>query len=275
MSERPPLFTTDFDPILISSPAPRSGTTLLQRLLCSSPRALVYGETCGQDLDLFVNLYASREMLYTHNRQQLANSLRGVLAGAVNSWTVDLMPEVDEYLRALGRSCLGWLACCRDSAARAGRSVWGIKLAGWRPYSLGLMRRLMPRSRLLYVRRDVADCLKSAKARQMVRSPEQVSEFCRLWGENLSYVLGLGADPALLVINYTDLASEPARALERIAAFTGVADMDPRVLDHKINTRAGAGPEGENYVQPASLTEEESQIAAAVTAALRGRFPDG
>jgi hypothetical protein len=270
MSTPPPPFTADFDPLLVSSPTIRSGTTLLQRLLCSSPRALIYGETCGRDLELFLNLYASRALLYIHNRGQLGRSLRGVLAGDVNAWILDLMPDVDAYLSALGQSFLGWLGFCRDYAAREGRPVWGVKVAGWTPATLGLLRQFLPRGRLLYIHRDVLDCLRSAKARQLVRSPDEVREFCRSWTESLSHVLNLGEGPGLLVVRYADLVAEPERVLERVAAFTGVGDMDPAVLGHRINTGAGAG-----YVRPADLTEEERRIALEMTAALRERLYPG
>jgi hypothetical protein len=272
MSTLPPLFTTDFDPLLVTSPVVRSGTTLLQRLLCSSPRALIYGETCGRDLELFLNLYASRALLYTHNRGQLGRSLQRVLAGDVNAWILDLMPEVDAYLRALCQSCLGWLGSCRDCAARTGRPIWGMKVAGWTPSVLGLIRHCLPQSRLLYIHRDILDCLRSAKARQLVRSPGDVQDFCRSWMENLSYVLNLGEGPALLIVKYADLVAEPVRVLERVAAFTGVGDMDLAVLGQRINTQADAGGLGGYYVQPADLTEEERQLAVQTSSPLRERL---
>ena len=53
----PQQLISDLDPLVITSPVIRSGTTLLQRLLCSSPSALIYGELCAQDLEFFLNLY--------------------------------------------------------------------------------------------------------------------------------------------------------------------------------------------------------------------------
>jgi hypothetical protein len=55
----------DLDPLIIGSPTPRCGTTLLQRLLCSSQHALIYGEKCAQDLELFLNIYTFKVQEYT------------------------------------------------------------------------------------------------------------------------------------------------------------------------------------------------------------------
>ena len=50
-------------PVLVTSPAIRSGSTLLQRLLCSSPDAIVFGEEIGKDLDLQLQILASRQLV--------------------------------------------------------------------------------------------------------------------------------------------------------------------------------------------------------------------
>jgi hypothetical protein len=77
-------------PIVISSPTTRSGTTLLQRLLCSSDNAIVYGEVCSSDLDLYLNFFINRAMMYQFNRAKLDSSLEMFKQGEVNDWILDL-----------------------------------------------------------------------------------------------------------------------------------------------------------------------------------------
>src|SRR5882762_4089850 len=170
-------FQTDFDPLIVCSPTIRSGTTLLQRLLCSARNALIYGERCGEEVEFFLKVYTSKALLYHGNRRHFAAGLDQVLRGEVNDWILDLMPDIDDFLEELGRSCFAWLAHFRDSAARAGRPVWGFKYPGWPPPTLRLVRQLLPRSRFLYVHRDILDCLKSARARDSVRSVPEVQAF--------------------------------------------------------------------------------------------------
>ena len=262
MNPEPSFVPADLDPLLVTSPTIRSGTTLLQRLLCSSPRALIYGEMCGQDLRMTLNLYSSRTLILTGNKEYYQRTMRQVLEGQVNDWILDLTPDVEEYLAAVGRSSFSWLGFCRDYAHKMGRPAWGIKLPGMTPALMQLIRQLLPASRLLYIHRDVVDCLKSAKAAAAVRSLEEVKAFCQSWVESLRYIRGLGADARLLVVSFADLLAEPGKTLERIAAFSGAVDMNQTVLEHKINAYKG-------YTPPADLTDAEREISAAGTAVLR------
>jgi hypothetical protein len=257
---------SELGPLIITSPALRSGTTLLQRLLCSADNALIYGETCALDLEFFAKVYASKASMYQANRARFAHTLAQVESGDTRNWILDLMPNLDGYREALGRACAAGLAYCRDEAVRNGRSVWGIKCPAWPPAVLQLLRALMPRSRFLYVHRDVVDCLKSARAQQMVHSEQDVAAFCQAWTENLTYVLGLDQDSHVLLLGYAELVANPAASLERIAAFSGAHGMDAHVLDHKINTWT---TENKSYVPPVELTDRERQIAAQLTSALR------
>ena len=44
-------------PIIILAPTPRAGTTLIQRLICSSQNAIIYGDPVGQEIE-FLTAYA-------------------------------------------------------------------------------------------------------------------------------------------------------------------------------------------------------------------------
>src|SRR6185295_800298 len=178
LSLPPRIFITELDPVIITSPTIRSGTTLLQRLLCSATNALIYGETCAQDLEVFLTLYRSRALMYSVGKPNYAASLSHVRAGDVNDWILDLMPDIDGYLEQLGRCCFSLLTYCRDYAVGAGRPIWGLKAPGFKPHTIALIRQAMPQARFLYIHRDVVDCLRSAKARQTVRSELEVKEFC-------------------------------------------------------------------------------------------------
>ena len=262
---------SDLDPIIVTSPTIRSGTTLLQRLLCSSPDALIYGEECGKDLELFLQIYVSKLSFYTHARGSFDASLHRVLDGDVNDWILDLMPDADGYLAALGQACFAGLAYCRDYAARAGRTVWGVKYPGWRPHVISLLRRTLPRARFVVIHRDIAGCLRSAKARGSVTSEQEARAFCNDWRVNLSFMLGMRGDPAALVVSYADLVGEPERTIGVIEGFTGARGMRPEVLQHKINAWVDADGKTANrsgYIAPADLTETETRIADEAASAL-------
>jgi hypothetical protein len=265
-------FISDLDPLIVTSPTPRSGTTLLQRLLCSSPRALIYGELCAQDLQAFLNLYILKLQTYNYRKPALAAGLRKVLAGEVNDWILDLMPDVDAYLTAIGQSAFAGIASCRDYASSVGREVWGFKQPGWTPATIRLLRAVMPRARFIFIHRDLVDCVKSAKATQLINSQAEVTEFCQAWVENLTYMLGVSDESAVLLLSYEELLKAPQPVLERLAKFAGAKDMDPGVLLRKVNTSTGEDyvmQSRNGYRKPAELDDAEMRIVSAATAGLR------
>ena len=257
---------SDLDPLVITAPTIRSGTTLLQRLLCSSPRALIYGELCAQDLEFFLNLYAFKSQQYRCRQEEMSAALRNVLAGEVNDWIPGLMPDVSEYLRAIGRAAFSGMEYCRDYAISVGRPCWGVKHPSWNPATIRLMRAVMPKSRFIFIHRDLEDCLKSAKAQGLTYSEADVEEFCRSWAENRNYMLSISGEATVLSLQYDDLVREPRTTLASLADFTGLDDMDPDVLNHRVNAWKGEDyvmQAKDGYFEPAELDESDRQILKA------------
>ncbi len=265
---------TELDPLIITAPTTRTGTTLLQRLLCSSHAVLIYGELVAQDLEFFLNLYTFKAQAYTYKSRALARGLEQVLAGDVDHWIPDLMPDVDEYVAAFGQAAFSGIRYCRDYARQRGRPVWGFKCPAWKPALVRLVRTLLPRARWIVITRDLAACVRSAKAQLQLGSLPEVQEFCRTWLEGMDYWRGVGDDPAVLVLSYEELTAAPERPLRRLAEFTGVDDIQADVLKHKLNTWSGdhvliQAPNG--YVPPAQLTEAEQRIVDETIAATERR----
>ncbi len=265
---------TDLDPLIITAPTIRAGTTLLQRLLCSSRAALIYGELVAQDLEFFLNLYTFKAQTYTYKGRALAQGLEQVLAGGVNDWIPDLMPDVNEYLAALGQAAFSGVRYCRDYAQQLGRPVWGFKCPAWKPAFIQLVRTLMPRARFIVITRDLTDCVRSAKAQLQLGARPELIEFCHAWVEGMDYWQQAGNDPAVLVLSYEELTEAPERTLHRLAEFTGLDDIQSQVLRYRVNTWTGnqTPVQAQNgYVPPAELTAAEQQVIAEALAAWHAR----
>src|SRR5258706_12344259 len=101
----------ELDPLILTAPTIRCGTTLLQRLICSSPHGLMFGETAANDLITALQLGAIKTTMYGQNRNQFATSLATFQQGDVNDWMIDLLPDVDGYPPALGDGFLRPAAC--------------------------------------------------------------------------------------------------------------------------------------------------------------------
>lgn len=258
----------NLQPIIVSSPTTRSGTTLLQRLLCSSDNAIVYGEVCSSDLDLYLNFFINRAMMYQFNRVKLDSSLQSFKQGEVNDWILDLMPDLDGYLSALGTACFGGIDYCRLAALEMNRPIWGFKYPGWTPVVFDALRQMMPGFKLIYIHRDVLDCVKSEKARGHLGSLEEFKNFCASWTQNLEYALKLKDQPNVMLVNYADLIAQPEASIQAISEFSGAINIQHSVLNVKVNTFKDANS-STGYIAPAELNADELGIVEGLGSSLR------
>ena len=129
------------------------------------------------------------------------------------------------------------------------------------------MRTVMPRARFVFIHRDLKDCLKSAKAQGLSYgasySKADIEEFCRSGAENETYTSSLSAEPTVLSLQYEDLVRKPDATLRKLAEFTGIDDMEPSVLNHKVNTWVGEDSKMQSkdgYFEPIELDEYDWQM---------------
>lgn len=255
----PGSLASQLDPIIVTAPTIRCGTTLLQRLICSSPDALLFGEPAGNDLVTALRVIKVQTSMYAANRGQFAEGLDAFAAGNRNDWMIDLMPDLDGYLRALVDGYLQPLAYCRDFALRAGRRVWGVKYPGWSPEVLQAIMTFLPRAKLIYIHRDIVPALRSAKARGSVRRGAELTAFCAQWSANMQMAAQLRDSDRVMVMSYDQLADDAERTLRRLEAFTGVTNIDRGVLAHRVND--WSRDDEREYIPPAELTDGELKTA--------------
>ncbi len=252
------------DPLIITSPTPRSGTTLLQRLLCSSPDALIFGEKVAYDLEFFLNIYMYKVQEYNFQREKYQSDIEKVLHGDVNGWIPNLIPDVDGYLGAMYQSAFAGIAYCREFARNAGRPIWGFKYPGWAPATIQLIHSVLPKARFIFIHRDLISSMKSAKAHHLINDEQEARDFCQKWAASMVYLNSTARDELGLVIDFEDLAGHSKITLNEIARYTGVIGMDWSVLDQKINDstdRELAGKAASRYTPPAQLDPVELSIA--------------
>ncbi len=87
-----------------------------------------------------------------------------------------------------------------------------------------------------------------------------MKQFCRLWTDNLTFMLGMKSDPSVLLVKFADLVNEPDKVIESLARFAGIQQMRREVLNHKVNTwvaNEGVGISHPGYIEPVALTETE------------------
>jgi hypothetical protein len=238
----------------------------MQRLLSSAPNALIYGESCANDIIMFTNLYLSKEMYFNSSKNWRNDQLAKVLDGQVNDWFPDLMPDIDGYLTSVKSSFFALFQHYEDFAKNNGYPIWGTKLPEWNVYNLAQVHSFIPDCKIIYLVRDIADCLRSAKAIDMVQGMEEAQQYCQLWKQNKDYALQNLTGSRVFHLNYEELITAPKDVLKKLEAFTGASDIDPSVLEYKINTYADGEAGAENgYLPPAELNEQELALISSFT----------
>jgi len=258
---------TDLDPVIISAPTLRSGTTLFQRLLCSAPGCLIFGEGCVLDLEMLLSVYIAKSMTYSSNQQRFEGVRHRVVEDEDDGWIPDLMPDLDGYVEALGQGCFSGLDYCRTYAQTRERPKWGFKYPGLQPHILETMLSAMPAARLIYIYRDIVDCLRSAKAKQLVATDVGAELFCRSWAKNLTHARSIAGRPSVLLINYSEMLVEPELYIRGIEEFSGVDGIRRDILGKKINSSTDGN--ADEYLEPAVLTANEMRMIDGLTSTLR------
>ena len=252
---------TPSSPVIVVSPALRAGTTLVQRLLCSAPNTLIYGDLVGQEMEFFAKYSGSKEQMMRLQEGQIAPVRSAVLAGRTEDFITPLAPTVACYTNGLRDAALAWLGGCAAEAASAGRPVWGWKLAGADALALPRLAAWLPEARWIWMERDLADCFRSAKAAGLVIGASDAAAFARHAAsarEAFSPVL-----EQALVLDYATMTADPTGTVKRLEEHTGAKGISEKVFTVRINRTGSA-----DCLPPAALTPEEEAALGDTTITL-------
>ena len=247
-------------PILIASPVRRSGTTLIQRLLCSSENTLIYGESCAGELQILLNVLTSRHLYFQSSQKMRDEILQEVLEGQVNEWIPDLMPNLEEYLKILPQRYLSIFQYYQEFAERHQRSIWGMKMAEWNATQIRQAMQTFPQSKLIYIIRDLEGCVRSAKRINVLQGVAEIQQFAQIWQQNIQIVQTQLPTERILFIDYQAFIKDPLPIIQQMEAFTGARKIDTSVMGHRINTYKQTHFQGQpedGYLQPSDLSPEE------------------
>jgi len=229
-------------PIFLLSAGWRSGSTLLQRLLMSDPRVLIWGEPydeCGLI-------------------QAIANSMRAFRPGwppqeyfydgtppdqLTGEWIANLFPALDDWRHAQ-RALLDRLFA--EPAKRAGAERWGIKEVRLTADHCHYLRWLYPNAKFVFLYRHPLEAYRSycRYGRSWYgRFPDQPvftpTAFGRHWRELMEGFLRDASPLGAVIVKYEDLVAGRASlaALEDSLFIT----VDPNVLNRKVGSSERQG----------------------------------
>ena len=255
--------------IFILASGQRTGSTLLQRFLCSHPDVLIWGEHDGAVARLFPTFDRLRawESMFDVQRKSF-------LAEGVNNFIPNMMPPpetIDEAERQLLRALF-------ETPARAlGRSIWGFKEVLYDATVAIRLHDLFPDARIIHLTRSIVECFVSVleweSHRSEDRAPEhfmpqsemwtraRTAEFVRTWCRVNESFLSMPPCDWVYPLTYERLVENTAVETRQLAEWLGLRheQFDLSVFEHKIFSEI-IGPDPRVLRTYAGLTEEERAL---------------
>lgn len=280
-------------PIFVLSAGWRSGSTLLQRLLCSGNRILMWGEPFGDRIPA-ARLARMIDGLRPDD-PHLQYTIDRFAGDLSKQWVANLNPGIDALRPA-------HLAFFEELLARpaqmAGAARWGAKWVRLTAAHAAYLRWLYPQAKFLFLVRHPLHAYLSYKGKRWytVRPDHQVTGVIRFmahWRYLAESFVRHGDALGALLVRYEDLLPE-SEILERIAEFVGspirrdvlverVGGRDKtglqisgwdrmvcRFLTGSIADRIGYGPRGEvRAIDPLRSFEPPREMSPRSTAGSR------
>ena len=230
------------EPIFLLSAGWRSGSTLLQRLIMSDPRVLIWGEPydeCGliqalaRSMQPFRPGWPPREYFYDGSPP---NQLTG-------EWIANLFPSLDDWRK--GQRALFDITFA-EPARRAGAQRWGIKEVRLGAEHCAYLRWLYPRAQFVFLHRNPLDAYRSycRYGRNWYDTfPDKPVFTPTAFGAHWKHLAGSfllqAAELNALMVRYEDLASG-AFPLEQLETHLRIC-IDQELLRGKVGSSERSG----------------------------------
>lgn len=222
-------------PIFVFAGGWRTGSTLVQRLLCSHPEVRVWGENRGL-VDALREAWRRLEGLEPLSAQNRANLEREGHQG----WIAVANPPVARFREGMRELFLASLA---RPAAEQGRPRWGFKEVRCDATAARWLLELFPGARFVFLVRHPEACLASARGttregKGLLPEVGGPRAFVAHWTRvTRSLVEGADGLPAL-VLRYEDLVGEPEKTCGELATFL---ELDALAFDLSVFERKVRG----------------------------------
>lgn len=255
--------TVKMRPVFIWAPVQRCGTGLLQRLIASSRDVLIYGE------DLFFAQFLPRALLgRSLARTESQAAVTRLAAGDYSGWYPAALPNLEKYSAALISAFYSICNVYSQDAGKAGFPRWGCKLPAFESKEHAIIRSLLPRSKHVFIYRNIEDVLRSIKARKWLGSLDDVRRITSQWTLQTALVLDNARhDPGMLPLRYESLCADKEAQTGKLCDFLEIDNIDCAVFDHRVNTFPGSSANGfskSQYIEPEKLSSDEIHVMRSI-----------
>jgi hypothetical protein len=145
-------------PIFLLSTGWRAGSTLLQRILVTDPRLLLWGEPLGEMTLLSKIAEMMAASISPRNLRQWKDQEDPSSRTLATSWVANLYPESEDFRSALRSLFDQWLA---EPALKRGFTRWGLKEVRIGATEAYLLHWLYPNAKFVLISRHPYDCYRS------------------------------------------------------------------------------------------------------------------
>jgi len=251
-----PEFARQFRPTIISSPHERCGTTLIQRLLNSSKKMIVFGEN-----EHFIKMMPECVYAVYHWHMKWSDEFNAVrdqfIHNGLSERSDNLQPDSKEYFQATVASFYNYIYCYDNSSKQYGFQKWGIKFPRLNPNHLLFLNKLLPNAKYIYIYRDLIPIAKLLKAQNRAYTLPRLAQLAVEWRYNMKQMAKLANHPNTLLIRYESMQKEPLRILARLEAWCGIRDLDQQLMNRQINIFRN---DNDQSLHEEELTEEELAV---------------
>jgi NurA-like 5'-3' nuclease len=243
------------DPVFIFSAGPRSGSTLLQRLVISSREVLMWGETGGA----INNIVESLRLLDMNLRPASQGGASGEESfnsflqsqGSTRKWIANMQPPIKHAAKCYSDMLIQMYG---EPAMSLGYQRWGIKEVRCNVVTYRILKHIFPKAKFLFLVRHPLHALRSIKqknynfvdnyGRRLQKN--QLLYFANNWTKLASEFFELKDS---FLIKYEDLASKNFSTTE-LCSYLNLKNMDTDLIsDGKTDWIAGD--------ESVKLTDEE------------------
>ncbi len=222
-------------PVFVLAAAWRSGSTLLQRLLCSTDELVIWGEPYGNAGFLPAQARSARALLaedWLDPRHFPSDA--GALRGMSGRWVANLYPPPAALRAGLRAGLDAWL---QAPAAAAGVPRFGLKEVRCDVEVAWFLQWLYPDARFVFLVRNPWDAWSSYKGVAWVHTaPDRVvrtaADFAALWHHNATSFLRWH-DRSGLMLRHEDIVTGRV-PLAGLGAHCGLRAISPAPLQQRI-----------------------------------------